>query len=87
MMKINGVNHSNYHPYKKTTEGMMPKNGVQRKDRLEISAEAKHLQHKSHITAERQRKIDTIKNQIENGQYKVDVQQTAKKFYEFWMKK
>ncbi|HEU5139260.1 MAG TPA: flagellar biosynthesis anti-sigma factor FlgM [Bacillales bacterium] len=83
-MKINGVNHSNIHPYKSTQEQAQLNQGVSRRDQLEISPEAKQLLQKSHITAERQEKIDEIKAKVDAGQYKVDPQKTAEKFYDFW---
>ncbi|HET7626970.1 MAG TPA: flagellar biosynthesis anti-sigma factor FlgM [Bacillales bacterium] len=86
-MKIDGVNHSNYHPYKHAADGNVPKQGAQRKDHLEISTQAKQLQQKPPVAIEREQKVERIKNEIESGQYRVDAQETAKKFYEFWMKK
>ncbi|HEX7064426.1 MAG TPA: flagellar biosynthesis anti-sigma factor FlgM [Bacillales bacterium] len=83
-MKINGVNHSNIHPYKKAQEMARLNQGAARRDQIEISPEAKQLLQKSHITDERQAKIDEIKAKVDAGQYKVDPQKTAEKFYEFW---
>lgn len=85
-MKINGMNHANgIHSYKKAVEKLHGAQGAKRRDQLEISSEAKQLQQKSQYAAERQEKIDAIKKKVDTGQYSVDAQKVAKKFYEFWM--
>ncbi|HEX7065877.1 MAG TPA: flagellar biosynthesis anti-sigma factor FlgM [Bacillales bacterium] len=84
MMKINGVNHSNINPYKKPVGTEQTKQDARRKDQIEISPEAKQLQQKSRLTAERQEKVDQIKAKVDAGQYQVDADKVAKKFYEFW---
>lgn len=84
-MKINGLNHSNnIHAYKKNMENLQSTQGRDRRDQLEISSEAKQLQQNSQYTDARQNKIDSIKEKIDAGQYRVDDFATAKKFYEFW---
>jgi negative regulator of flagellin synthesis FlgM len=86
-MRINGVNHSNIHPYKRPEQYSQAKPGTGRHDQIEISQEAKQLLQNSHSTMDRQEKIDAIKEKIDTGQYHVDAYQVAKSFYEFWMNK
>lgn len=83
-MKINPYNqiHSNY---RKQVDKTQPKADVTKKrDQLEISHEAKLMQQDTKITAERKEKVDQIKAKVQSGEYKVNPQEVAKKFYEFW---
>lgn len=52
----------------------------QRPDQLEISDKALKLQQ----SASRKAYVNEIKQQIDNGQYQVNHQETAKKMLNFW---
>src|SRR5699024_5617556 len=84
-MKINGVNHSNIHPYHKQMQPPQKDAEIQSGDKLDISPEAKQLQQQSRISLERQEKINALKQQIEAGEYEVNPKKAAQTSYEFWM--
>lgn len=86
-MKINGLNHSNIHPYKRPQQHSETKQGASQHDQIEISEEAKQLQQSSRLSADRQEKIEAIKKKIDTGQYQVDSRKVAERFYEFWTNK
>ncbi|MCT8140144.1 flagellar biosynthesis anti-sigma factor FlgM [Anaerobacillus sp. CMMVII] len=71
--------------YRKQLDKLQPKGEVTKKrDQLEISPQAKLLQQETRITTERKEKIEQLKAQVQSGEYKVNSQEVAKKFYEFW---
>jgi len=87
-MKIFHVGTNNVNPYKQ----QMNKNEQVRSkgkpsDKVEISNEAKQLQHQTSIVQKRQEKIEQLKVAIENGTYKIDQQELAKSIYQFYFKK
>lgn len=89
VMKINGnFGSMNVNPYKKQLDKMKSINSEAGKkaDKLEISSEAKQLLNGSRFEAERQEKIESLKQQIESGTYQVDPKKVAQKMYEFWTK-
>lgn len=57
---------------------------VKRQDQVEISSEAKEMAKSTEISAERMERVQEVKQQIENGTYKVNHQEVAKKIYDFW---
>ena len=61
-------------------------NSSKKKDQLEISYEAQEMQKDNKIIAERKEKVDSIKEKVEAGEYKIDVEQVAQKMYKFWSK-
>lgn len=87
-MKIYNVRTGNVNPYKQ----QMNKNDYLRSnkkqsDKVEISSEAKQLQHQSSIVQKRKEKIEQLKIAIENGTYQIDHQELAKSIYNFYFKK
>lgn len=60
------------------------KTAAQPQDKIEISSQAKEMQHASDaVTGSRQEKIAQLKAQIENGSYKVDANHIAKNMINF----
>lgn len=58
------------------------------RDQLSISEEAKVLLDKKATSSlQRQEKVNELKQQIENGTYKVDKHKVAEKVYQFWFQK
>lgn len=56
-----------------------------KKDQVQISEQAKAmLESKSTIDPARQEKVNQLKSQVQNGEYKVDNQKVAEKIYQFW---
>ncbi|MFN7252518.1 MAG: flagellar biosynthesis anti-sigma factor FlgM [Anaerobacillus sp.] len=71
--------------YRKSIEKQQPKGDVSKKrDQLEISTTAKLMQQETRIATERKEKVEALKAKIDSGEYKVNAQDVAKKFYEFW---
>lgn len=84
MMKINPFSNIQ-NSYRKQFEKSQPGGEVtKKKDQLEISTEAKKMQQESKIVTDRKEKIEALKAKIENGEYKVNSEEVARKFYEFW---
>ncbi len=83
-MKINRLSYLQ-NVYRKQVEKEQPKGEISKKhDQLEISNEAKLMQHESNMVTERKERIEALKAQVQSGDYKVNPQAVAKKFYEFW---
>lgn len=73
------------HPYRQYAgipEGKTGQPG--RRDRVEISEEAKELQQRSTWAAEREEKVRRLKEQIDNGTYEIDARAIAEKLYKFY---
>lgn len=71
--------------YRKQIEKQQTKSDVvKKKDKLEISTEAKLMQQETRIEFERKEKVEALKEKVQSGEYKVNAQEVAKKFYEFW---
>ncbi|WP_025027195.1 flagellar biosynthesis anti-sigma factor FlgM [Caldalkalibacillus mannanilyticus] len=64
-----------------------PSSAARKKDELQISSEAKALL-ENHNTKDvaRQQKVNELKQQVQNGEYKVDSEKVAEKLYQFWFK-
>ncbi|WP_156855613.1 flagellar biosynthesis anti-sigma factor FlgM [Oceanobacillus sp. AG] len=86
-MKINRPNQLNFNPYKQQLQKQTEmKKTAKRSDELQISKEALKLQEKGQPNNNRSKKVQEIKQQIENGEYKVDHEVAAQKMFEFWKK-
>lgn len=86
-VKINPFGPLNNNPYRKQMEKQESIQDIkQKRDKLEISQEAKVMQQASRIDEARQEKVKALKAKVEAGEYKVDPQAVANKFYEFWNK-
>lgn len=71
--------------YRKQLEKQQAKGDVTKKnDQLEISKEAKMMQQETKVATERKEKVEALKQKVQSGEYKVNPQEVAKKFYEFW---
>lgn len=55
-----------------------------KKDHVQISEQAKAMLESKMIDPARQEKVQHLKNQVQNGEYKVDNQKVAEKIYQFW---
>lgn len=86
-MKITNYGPSGLNPYMqemKKTE-TVKKKAVKTNDQIEISSEALKLQQQTDPA--RQEKIAHIKDQIQNGTYKIDHQELAKSIYNYYVNK
>lgn len=61
---------------------------IQNEDQLQISQQAKEMfEKKAEVDLSRQEKINTLKTQIQTGEYKINSEQVANKVYQFWFGK
>lgn len=87
-MKINGIGKMGMNPYNiqaNKQEQVKSLNKANR-DKLEISSEAKEMQGITEISTERQKKVEELKLQVENGTYKLDPKATAKGIVNYYSK-
>ena len=87
-MKINQFGMPGMNPYRKQMEKQQTLENVNKKqDKVEISSAAKEMQQANQISNERQKKIEALKQQIQNGTYQVDKEAMAKGIVDFYLKK
>lgn len=61
---------------------------IQNEDQLQISKQAKQLFEKNtEIDLKRQEKIQTLKAQVQSGDYQVNSKEVADKVFQFWFGK
>jgi negative regulator of flagellin synthesis FlgM len=88
VMKINQFGMPGMNPYKKQIEKQQNLANVSKKqDKVEISSAAKEMQQATHISKERQVKIEALKQQVQNGTYQIDKEATVKGMIDFYLKK
>ena len=86
-MKIDRSNQVNFNPYKQQIQKQMDmKKAENKSDELQISKEALKLQEKIKPNENREAYVQEIKQAVDNGEYKVDIEKTAQKMIEFWSK-
>lgn len=83
-MKINHFGRINMNPYNKQQEKIEQIQKSDRKDKIEISSEAKELQKIGSIEVERQEKVNAIKKEVQSGRYELNAREIAEKMYSFW---
>ncbi|WP_085991346.1 flagellar biosynthesis anti-sigma factor FlgM [Oceanobacillus senegalensis] len=88
-MKINGPHHTNFNnPYKRILQEQVEiKKGIKKEDQIEISTEAKQLQENGGLNNKRAEYVQSIKNQIDSGEYQVNPEKVAKKMVDYWSNK
>jgi negative regulator of flagellin synthesis FlgM len=86
LMKINNINNSGINPYKRQLNKIdqAAKTNLHKADKIEISSAAKEMQETSKLVKDRQAKVEELKIQVENGNYKVDPQKIAKGVINFY---
>ncbi|CAM3209446.1 flagellar biosynthesis anti-sigma factor FlgM [Sporolactobacillus spathodeae] len=55
-------------------------------DKVEISAEARHMQEVGKMDETRSNKVEQLKAQVQSGDYHVDAKSIAAKMYAYWNK-
>lgn len=87
-MKINGTNMHKVNPYQKQIQKQTPVKLEQqaKADQLQISEQAKKMQGTEQVAPEREARVESIKQQVESGNYQVEVEQTAAKILDYWTK-
>lgn len=83
-MKINPMQSVQAYQKLQETQSRQKQDQTKRSDQVEISSEAKEMAKSKGISTERQERVNEVKGQIEKGTYKVNHQEVAQKFYEFW---
>lgn len=85
-MKINNFGPSGINPYKRQMNAIdnTAKTSKQKADKVEISTTAKEMQQISSYSAQRQEKVEALKVEIENGNYKVNTKEVAQSLYNFY---
>lgn len=88
VLKIQGSNQPNLNPYQKQLQKYaQTRTDTQVKvDQLQISDQAKTLQKSDGVHSARKNRIDTLKAEVESGNYKVDSEKVAQKIATFWQK-
>ncbi|MBS4174166.1 flagellar biosynthesis anti-sigma factor FlgM [Bacillus sp. FJAT-49736] len=87
-MKINNYGTSGINPYKQQMNKINQMKNINKpNDKVEISTTAKEMQQVSSIEKERQAKVEQLKIQVENGQYKVDSKAIANGIAKFYLGK
>lgn len=88
-MKISNFGPSGINPYQREMQKLdaaKKKANPKAQDQIEISSEALQLQ-KQQTDPAREAKIAKLKEQIQNGTYKIDHQQLAKDIYNYYVNK
>lgn len=83
-MKINGPNQTNWNPYQKQINQQKQIKQNPNQDKLEISQQAKSMQEAEKVSPAREKRIEELKAQVDNGTYKPDPSATAKKMVNFF---
>lgn len=83
-MKINNINSYQVNMYKNQLQKQAELQRANKKDKVEISSAAKDMQLENQFLISRDQKIESIKQSIENGTYKIDPKLTAKKMLDFY---
>jgi negative regulator of flagellin synthesis FlgM len=88
-MKINNFGTSGINPYKQQMNKPNQQKNINGKqnDKVEISTTAKEMQQVSSVEKERSTKVEQLKIQVANGQYKVDPQAIANGIQKFYFGK
>jgi negative regulator of flagellin synthesis FlgM len=87
-MRINHIGSMGVNPYKRQLDKQVDsKKPAAKQDKVEISEAAKELQQVSQWAVEHQEKVRKLKEQVQNGTYKIDAEAIAKSIYEFYFEK
>jgi negative regulator of flagellin synthesis FlgM len=87
-MKINNFNRVTNNPYQKqiNKQAQVKQTQTKKMDQIEISSKALEMQIGEEVLAVRKEKVESLKNQINSGNYQVNYDKVAEKFLEFWKK-
>jgi negative regulator of flagellin synthesis FlgM len=87
-MKINNFGTNRINPYNRQMNKIDElKKADKPVDKVEISSTAKAMQQISDVEQLRQKKVEELKIQVENGTYKPNPSEIAKSIVEFYSKK
>ncbi|MBS4200404.1 flagellar biosynthesis anti-sigma factor FlgM [Bacillus sp. FJAT-49732] len=83
-MRINSFRPVETNPYNKQLNTPEKKSATGKTDKVEISAEAKEMQKLPSIIKEREVRVAELKNQVQSGNYEVDLKDVAKSIAKFY---
>jgi len=83
-MKVNPFRPVDHNPYKRQMNKVEQPQAPGKTDKVEISAEAKEMLQIPSVVKEREARIAELKNQVQNGNYKVDAEAVAKSIAKFF---
>lgn len=87
-MKINNFGANRINPYNRQMNKVDElKKAEKPVDKVEISSTAKAMQQMSEVEQLRQKKVEELKVQVENGTYKPNPNEIAKSVMDFYYKK
>ncbi|MGV2939768.1 flagellar biosynthesis anti-sigma factor FlgM [Mesobacillus sp. LC4] len=87
-MKINNFGTNRINPYNRQINKMDELKKTEKPvDKVEISSTAKAMQQLSEVEQLRQKKVEELKVQVENGTYKPNPKDIAKSILDFYGKK
>lgn len=78
-MKINNLGPTGINPYKKALNKLdnVSKTTANKADKVEISSAAKEMQQISQLDSARQKKVEELKQSVQNGTYQPNAKATA----------
>ncbi|MDQ0159660.1 flagellar biosynthesis anti-sigma factor FlgM [Alkalibacillus sp. S2W] len=82
-MKVNPTNQTHLNPYQKQIQQQPAKQPNAQSDKVEISNRAKAMQD-NHIQKARDEHVQNVKQQVQDGNYDVDLNKTAEKLASFF---
>ncbi len=82
-MKIQGSNPI-LNAYQKQQQKVYDTKRTEQKDKIDISQTAKSLQKNQQHEVNRQNQVQQLKEQVQQGEYKVNYEQLADKMIDFW---
>jgi negative regulator of flagellin synthesis FlgM len=84
-MRIDNFGLMGVNPYRRQFDKeVQEKKPAVQQDKVEISAAAKELQQISQWMVEHQEKVRKLKEQVQNGTYKIDAEKIAKSIYKYY---
>ncbi|MGX1901496.1 flagellar biosynthesis anti-sigma factor FlgM [Thermolongibacillus altinsuensis] len=86
-MKINNIYSLRVNPYERQMNIGKAVKAEKKADRVEISQAAKELQEAAKLIAERQEKVERLKQQVQTGTYKIDERAVAESVLRYYFNK
>jgi len=84
-VKINPIHFHSVNPYKRAQRNVSATTTTSNfEDKIEISKAAKEMQITSDFSAERAAKVQSLKQQIQSGEYQVDAGKVAKDLLKYY---
>lgn len=86
-MKINNFGTHRINPYNRQMNKLDELKKTEKPvDKVEISSTAKAMQQLSDVEHQRAKKVEELKNEVQNGTYKLNPQEIAKSIFNYYHK-